>query len=369
MAVLLKYTQESVPFSRCYAEARDRFRKAVHLAGGQLESYSIDARGPHDEELTLDVAICGATHPKQAVVVSSGIHGTEGFSGSAIQLGLLEQLWPQLTLPEGTAIILLHAVNPYGFAHYRRCNEDNIDLNRNFLLPAQSYEGNAQTYAALDAFLNPRCPPSRFEPFMLKALGAILRYGMTTLVSTLPIGQYHFPKGLFFGGEGPSQIQKILSEQFSNWLRNTVKVIHLDLHTGLGKWGDYTLLLDASLNESEQSWLRQGLGADRVKVTGSQGDSYACRGSFGPWCCHQLLNCRYGFVTVEFGTYSMLHMLKALRAENQAYWWDIPGHPSYEWAKAFFLEASAPSNLEWRMNVVSQGLELINRAVTMLIDE
>ena len=32
-----------------------------------------------------------------------------------------------------TALVLVHANNPHGFAHQRRVNEDNIDLNRNFI--------------------------------------------------------------------------------------------------------------------------------------------------------------------------------------------------------------------------------------------
>ncbi len=28
---------------------------------------------------------------------------------------------------------MLHALNPYGFSHLRRANEDNADLNRNFV--------------------------------------------------------------------------------------------------------------------------------------------------------------------------------------------------------------------------------------------
>ena len=32
----------------------------------------------------------------------------------------------------GVAVVLYHAVNPYGFSHLRRTNEDNVDVNRNF---------------------------------------------------------------------------------------------------------------------------------------------------------------------------------------------------------------------------------------------
>ena len=35
-------------------------------------------------------------------------------------------------LPADTGALLVHAINPYGFAWTRRVNEDNADLNRNF---------------------------------------------------------------------------------------------------------------------------------------------------------------------------------------------------------------------------------------------
>ena len=51
--------------------------------------------------------------------------------GSACQYGLLvDDLVSQL--PKEAGLILVHALNPYGFAWSRRTNEDNVDLNRNF---------------------------------------------------------------------------------------------------------------------------------------------------------------------------------------------------------------------------------------------
>ena len=41
---------------------------------------------------------------------------------------------PQVDLAgDNLSIVLLHASNPYGFAWGRRVNEDNVDLNRNFV--------------------------------------------------------------------------------------------------------------------------------------------------------------------------------------------------------------------------------------------
>ena len=80
----------------------------------------------------------------------------------------------------------------------------------------------------------------------MQAIWLILKYGMTSLRNTLPVGQYDYPKGLFFGGNAPSKIQEVLAENLSQWIGNTSEVLHLDFHTGLGKWGTY--LSNFSLN-------------------------------------------------------------------------------------------------------------------------
>ena len=51
--------------------------------------------------------------------------------------------------------VLLHALNPFGFAWRRRVNEDNVDLNRNFLLDDEGYVGCPDGYAHLDPLLLP----------------------------------------------------------------------------------------------------------------------------------------------------------------------------------------------------------------------
>lgn len=68
-------------FSPDYATARERFRKAAAGLGWQLESYPIGFNGPNREELTIDVRYPPDTPPSKVLVISSGVHGVEGFSG------------------------------------------------------------------------------------------------------------------------------------------------------------------------------------------------------------------------------------------------------------------------------------------------
>ncbi len=139
----------ATPFSTDYATARRRFRHAASRLGWQLEAHPIGALGPRGEELAFDVAWTPGGDPEKALVVSSGVHGVEGFFGSAVQLAALEQ-WATDS-PPPTRCVFLHGLNPFGFAWLRRFDENNVDPNRNYLLPGERFEGAPEVYARLDA--------------------------------------------------------------------------------------------------------------------------------------------------------------------------------------------------------------------------
>ena len=147
-------------FSPSYEVARRRFRDAARAAGTTVEQHRVDT-GEAGVDFTIDVATVGAREPSWAVVVSSGVHGIEGFFGSAIQLAWLSGQTAGEPPPGDGVVVLIHAVNPSGFARLRRTNEHNVDLNRNFLDTADAYTGAPDGYETLDPFLNPASPPSR----------------------------------------------------------------------------------------------------------------------------------------------------------------------------------------------------------------
>ena len=117
-------------FRPTYAAAREAFRTAAAARGLKVESHRNPTEGAEGEELTTDVALLGPADARRLMIVVSGTHGAEGFCGSGIQVGWLAADQP---LPADTAILFVHALNPYGFSHVRRVTEDNVDLNRNFV--------------------------------------------------------------------------------------------------------------------------------------------------------------------------------------------------------------------------------------------
>lgn len=354
-------------FSPDYATARMRFCDLASELGWQVESFSREGNGPQGETLLTDVACSSGGDPTKVLVVSSAVHGVEGFFGSAVQSALLRRWQKEGPLP--VKCVFLHALNPFGFAWRRRFDENNVDLNRNFLLPAEAFEGAPETYAKLDAFLNPHRPPSGWELFMAKAVWLIARHGMTALRQAIASGQYEFPQGLFFGGNGPSTLQSLLEENFPRWLQGSENVVHLDLHTGLGPKGTCKLLIDYPLKDQQRTCLAKWFGEDAFEESQTSGIAYEARGGFGRWCVAKPWAPKYLYACAEFGTYGSVTMLKGLRAENQAHHWCQPDDPRTMAAKEQLTELFCPRDPAWRSQVIRRSCELVDQAVAGLVSE
>jgi hypothetical protein len=358
-------------FAADYFTARDQFRQAAaherlrETFMVQHEVIPVAARGPHGEELTMDIVKLKRGQPQALLILTSGLHGSEGLFGSAVQVAALER-WAAAPPPESMGVLLIHALNPYGFAWMRRANKDNIDLNRNFLLPGEKYEGAPPLYRELDPLLNPQRPPSRWEPFQLKAYWFIARHGLPALMQAIASGQYEFPKGLFYGGSRPSETLRILQERLPHWLADTHHVLHLDLHTGLGRRGTYKLLLDYALAPDRAAWLRQHFGADVLEANDAAKTAYVTRGSLGQWCRALFPDRDYTYFCAEFGTYPPLQVISGLRAENQAHFWDRPDSAKTQHAKARLQELLNPAAPAWRREVIRKSLTLVDQAMRAL---
>ena len=350
-------------FSPSYEVARRRFRDAARAAGTTVEQHRVDT-GEAGVDFTIDVATVGAREPSWAVVVSSGVHGVEGFFGSAIQLAWLSGQTGGEPPPGGGVVVLIHAVNPSGFARLRRTNEHNVDLNRNFLDTADAYTGAPDGYETLDPFLNPASPPSRLEPFRLKALWHIRQHGLSALKDAVAGGQYRFPRGLFFGGHGPASSTRIMRHHLTGWLGGAPRAVHVDLHSGLGAHGRYRLLLEESAPSPNIEWYRDTFGSEVVEArSGGGGTAYEASGTLGGWAVTHLGDTRYRFVCAEVGTYPIVRVLGSLRAENRVHFFGQPSSRAHRRAKAELLECFCPRSDRWREPVVEQGLAIIDRAV------
>ena len=349
-------------FSERYDIARMRFVASAKKSGCTLWHYPIAAKGHRDEPLSIDVCRMGSNKATKALVVSSGTHGVEGFFGSAVQLARFKESKP---LPKDVALIMIHAINPYGFSHLRRVNEDNIDLNRNFMRIGERHEGARPGYETFNAMLNPQTTPGYFEFFHIRAMFNIVMHGLPNLKNAIAQGQYDYPKGIFFGGKQASQSQEILTEHFHTWMGKAEEIVHLDLHTGLGKKGTYVLGVGGELTPQQDAKWRSVFGKDHVQHLEPGGELYEIRGEFGAWCQSHFKDRSYASFLAEFGTYPILKVIKALCEENRATHWGKSGQTLNRY-RLQLQEVFAPKSPSWREEVLQKGLVLIEQAVNGL---
>jgi len=350
-------------FSRDYRTARDRFRAGALARGFRLETHPVAP----DHDWTIDVAIGGDEDPARLVVISSGLHGVEGFLGSAIQAAVLEGDLGAWRLPTGSGLVLMHALDPFGFDQLRRWDAANIDLNRNFLLEGQAYQGSSPIYREIDSLINPRRPPGRVDLFSLASIPLLLRHGKAQLRRAIAGGQYDYPLGIFFGGQGPSATRLLLEKEMPRWIGPAEQIIHLDVHTGLGPRASLELLLEDSVTPDRVRWITDHFPDQKVEWWGD-GSAYSTLGGLGTWCQMTFSDRNYDFLCAEFGTEKASRVLAALRVENQAHHWGRPDSASTRQARQRVVEAFAPSDPLWRSSTLAQGLQLVRRAFAVCFE-
>lgn len=352
-------------FSFDYTEAREKFLEAAYAINANVESFKNPNAGPGNKPLYIDVALLGPKEAKVALVLISGTHGVEGFAGSGIQTGLLHE-GISASLKPDMNILMIHAINPYGFAHLRRFNEDNVDLNRNFLDHSQAYPVN-QGYKELRDAINPKSISFWVNiKSRLKFLWYRLKEGKTALSEAISRGQYEYPQGLFYGGQFETWSNKSIRAVADRYLSEAERVVVIDFHTGLGPYGYGEIIL----NEPKESPAYKRAVAwwgDRVKTTVSEESvSVHIKGSLKLAIPEMLPNAEVTAVSLEFGTYPPKKAFWALRSENWLYHHGGKEHPNAKEIKADLLQAFYPEEDEWKFQVWEQGKDVVRQALVNL---
>src|SRR5690606_28193488 len=271
-----------------------------------------DARGPEGETLAIDCCVFGARRPRRAVVVSSGLHGGEGFAGAALQHRLMARRLASLRLPADGAVIVMHALNPYGFAWLRRVNENNVDLNRNF---RDEFDAEAsEAYVALEPLLNPPDLHPASEQARLRALGEwVARHGERAFQQAVSEGQYRFPAGVQYGGQRHEAATTRILGLVSDWLGEAETVAWIDVHTGLGPWGEYQLLSASAPGSATLDFERSVFGDGVIAVAEGKAVTPPVKGMLALAVASRLPGgCRLAFVSPEFGTHPLERVMRAV---------------------------------------------------------
>lgn len=351
-------------FSATYAEARARLRSACDDRGLTVRSYVNEAEvGPDGGPLAVDVTGWHADRDR-LLVVSSATHGIEGYCGSGCQTALLRS---DLGLPPSVGLVLVHAVNPHGFAHGRRVTEGNVDLNRNFVDFACPPPNPA--YEALHAHL----VPDDFDgPSRARADAALEAFvaerGPATFQAAVSGGQYTHADGLFYGGTEPVWSHRTLRRIVADWLSHAGRITVVDIHTGLGPRGVGELLFDGA-SAVELGRARRWFG--EVTCPGADDSVSAALSGISAVAYEDVGGAELTRVTLEFGTEDVRAVFEALRADNWLHARGRTGAVSPEDAatiraqirRAFFCE-----DADWAAAVWSRCQSVVRSAFSGLAE-
>jgi len=340
------------------------FTHESHAIKGQGQQDNL-LRAPGGETLTIDVGIRRGTSNEHALVISSGLHGIEGFFGSAVQLSLLtDAQW--LEAAANHTIIFIHALNPYGFAWKRRWNEENVDLNRSFFRTGEPRPKTIEDFHTFVDLLCPKSPPPRIDLSPTIAAWHLAKHGFAKLKRTIPVGQYDYPCCIFYGGSGPSETQAILDRNAERWVGDAAQIQLIDLHTGLGPWATYKILLGEDKDRDELEFTGARFGVDNVEdPTDDDGGGkvfYPARGTFLPWFKTLFPDRTCRAAMAEFGTYSNIRVLQSLRSEHRAHHYGDPDG-KHAWTKTGLLEMFAPASPAWRERVIAEAKVIFQQAI------
>ena len=315
-------------FSVSYRESRDKFLAAAAQASASLTSVKHPLLGPEGEDLYMDIACLGPDNADNAIVIVAGTHGIEGFCGAGVQTTLLRNP-SALASFQDIKLVMIHGHNPHGFAWLRRVNEDNVDLNRNYVDFSEAQDPNEYYLEVKDLVL-----PKVFGEESEAAMQAwIADNGVENYQKAVMSGQRIDPRGVFYGGTFATWSNETMHKVLPEVLAGQTNVALMDIHTGLGPYGHGDLIHSYARDSDEYNELKAWFGEEVIAINAGDYEEVAAvpRGPIVS-SLDTIVPDHNSFALVnEYGTVDFDRVIKAIRADN---WLHINGDLDSEQGRA-----------------------------------
>lgn len=353
-------------FYNSYDEIRAHLQDMTAELGTQISSYAIDEA----DDLYID-SFYLPSHGERTnlIVLTTGVHGMEGYIGATMLDVFFEEIYPNLDR-EKTGVLVVANVNPYGMKYYRRYNENNVDLNRNFILDWDTFDlSSNKEYPKVDTFLG---PTGKIGNALWHEVGFYLSLGKTaitdgagTISDALLTGQYEYPQGVYYGGKGDEASTVYLKDVFGQCLDSDYEnIVHIDIHSGYGP--RYNMVIFNSVYETmTEAESQEAFGYDYIIAYDSE-SFYATTGDTTDFFYRladqkqtgtALFSTCFEFGTIGDAFFDTILSLKYTIDENRNHWYPTDNATSSQVVHENYMELYYPTETGWREKTVADFAE------------
>ena len=328
----------------------------------ELSSYALD----ESDGLYIDSIYIPATEKQtNLIVITTGVHGIEGYIGSVMLDVFWEEIYSSEINKANTGVLVVANVNPYGMKYHRRYNENNVDLNRNFILDWDTFDTTVnKDYPKVDTFLGPKKTMGNIIGHELSFYGSmiveLIQDGADTISDALLGGQYEYAEGVYYGGNGDEASTTYLKDVFKQTLESEYEnIVHIDVHSGYGP--RYNMVIFNSVFETMTEAESVALfGYDYVIANDSE-DFYATTGDTTDYYYrlkeqlgtdNSLFSTCFEFGTIGDSFVDGIISMKYTIEENQNHWNPSNNTTTNEIIKERYQELFYPTEKEWREKTI-----------------
>ena len=323
----------------------------------EVSEYAVD----ESDDLYIDnIYLPAVEENKNLIILTTGVHGMEGYIGSVMLDVFFEDIYPTLNV-DNTGVLVVANVNPYGMKYRRRYNENNVDLNRNFILDWDSFDRSSnKDYPEVVDFLQPEGKIGNAlwheVGFYASLAKEAITKGADKVSDALLTGQYEYPNGVYYGGNGDEKSTAYLKGVFEGCLDGEYEnLVHIDIHSGYGP--RYNMVIFNSVYETmTEAETKQAFGYDYV-ISHDSESFYATTGDTTDYFYRlaeskesdvDLFSTCFEFGTIGDGFLDSILSLKYTVDENRQHWYPTDNSISAEVVKENYNELFYPTETEWR---------------------
>ena len=361
-----EYAYSDVYFDE-YEDARAHLNETVSILkdkGYNVELYSQPINA--DDDLYIDnIYIPSNEEQTNLIVLTTGVHGIEGYIGSVMLDVFWNEIYPDID-KDNTGVLVVANVNPYGMKYHRRYNENNVDLNRNFILDWESFDMTVnKDYPKVDTFLGPQKEMGNIlwheAGFYGSLVKEVIQDGADVISNALLGGQYEYAEGVYYGGAGDEASTTYLKDVFKQTLESGYKnIVHIDIHSGYGPRYNMVIfnsVFDTMTEEESIEMFNYGniIAIDSEAFYPTTGDTtdyyYRLREAMDNDT--SLFSTCFEFGTIGDSFLDSIISMKYTIEENQNHWYPSNNSTTNEIIKERYQELFYPTEKEWREKTIA----------------